>query len=170
LLKAIGKLIAAFNGNTKKAQIAAGVSWGILLGLIPAGNFFFIVLFLISFCFRHHHWSKIFGLTIVKLLSPLIIMTLDSLGWFILTGIEPLQPFFTSLYNMPFVPFTKFNNTLVAGGLAAGIVLWLPFFFIFLGIITLYRNIIADKIRNSKFIKKLADSPVFTVIDKVLFK
>jgi len=169
LLKLIGKLIVALNGNVKKSQIAAGLAWGVLLGLIPAGNFFWIFLFICSFFFKHHHLSKIFSMTIVKLVSPLIVLWVDSLGWEVL-HIEALQPFFTTLYNMPFVPFTKFNNTLVMGGLVGGAVLWLPSFIIFMAIIPFYRNFIAPKIRNSKLVKAIAKSPLLKVIDMFMPK
>ena len=169
MLKPIGKLIIALNGNVKKSQIAAGLAWGVLLGLIPAGGFFWIVLFIVSFFFKHHHWSKIFLMLILTLLSPLFTYRIDSIGWEIL-HVKAFFPFFTTLYNMPFVPFTKFNNTLVAGGLVTGIILWLPSFFAFTALIPLYRNHVAPKIKDSKIVKAIAKSPFLKIIDTVFFK
>ncbi|MDR0301179.1 MAG: TIGR03546 family protein [Treponema sp.] len=166
MLKGIGKLIAALNGNLNKSQIAAGVSWGVLLGLVPMSNPFGIVLFIFSFFFTHNHGAKIFGMAIVKILSMFILPALDILGWEIL-HIESLQPLFTTMYNMPFVPFTKFNNTLVMGGLAAGLALWLPVFILFMVLIPLYRNRLAPKIRESKLVKKISTSPFLSFIDKM---
>jgi uncharacterized protein (TIGR03546 family) len=167
MIKAIAKLIVALNGNVKKSQLAAGFAWGLLLALVPAGTFFWIVLFLISFLFRHNHASKMLTMVIIKLFAPLIAPPLDLLGWEIL-HLEALQPMFTQWYNMPFVPFTSFNNTLVAGGLAGGIVLWIPFFLLFMALIPLYRNTIAAKIRNSKVVKAIAKFPLFSAIDKAV--
>jgi uncharacterized protein (TIGR03546 family) len=167
MIKGIAKLIMALNGNVSKTQIAAGFAWGILLGLVPAGNAFWIVLFLVSFFFTHHHGGKIAALAILKILSPLLVYQMDKLGWFVL-HIDSFRPFFTSLYNMPFVPFTKFNNTLVMGGLTAGIVLWLPVFFLFLILIPLYRNTIGPKIKNSKLVKAIVKFPLFSIIDNAI--
>jgi len=169
LLKAIGKLIIALNGNIKKSQIAAGLAWGVLLALIPGGSIFGIALFIVSFFFSHHHWSKIFLMIVLKLISPLYIYWVDFAGWEIL-NYDAFLPYFTTMYNMPFVPFTKFNNTLVMGGLALGIVLWLPSFLVFLALIPLYRNHIAVKIRNLKIVKTIAGSPFLKIIDTVFFK
>jgi uncharacterized protein (TIGR03546 family) len=166
VLKSIGKFIIALNGNLNKSQIAAGAAWGVLLGLVPLSSPFGIVLFIFSFFFTHNHSSKILVMAIIKILSMTILLKLDELGWWIL-HIDSLQPLFTTMYNMPFVPFTKFNNTLVIGGLAAGIVLWLPVFFLFITLIPLYRNHVAPKIKNSKFVKKLATSPLLGFIDKM---
>jgi uncharacterized protein (TIGR03546 family) len=155
MLKQIVKLIVALNGNAKRSQIAAGFAWGLLLGLVPVGNFFWIVLFLVSFFFKHNHGSKLLAMVIVKLLSPLIAPPLDLLGWEVL-HIESLEPLYTSWYNMPFVPFTRFNNTLVAGGLVGGIVLFIPAFIVFFGLVALYRKTIARKLRESKLVKGIS--------------
>jgi len=167
MIKGIAKLILALNGNVSKTQIAAGFAWGVLLGLVPAGNAFWIVLFLLSFFFTHHHGGKIAALAILKIILPLLAVQIDKLGWYIL-HIDSLRPFFTSLYNMPFVPFTRFNNTLVMGGLASGIILWLPVFFLFVAIIPFYRNTIGPKIKNSKIVKTIAGFPLFSMIDDMI--
>ena len=167
MLKPIIKFFVALNGNIRKSQIAAGIAWGVLLGLVPASNFFGIVLFIVSFFFTHNHGAKILALALLKLCSPLIAPLIDSIGWQVL-HIEALQPLFTTMYNMPFVPFTNFNNTLVAGGLAGGVILWLPVFFIFMGLILLYRNTLSPKIRNTKLVKFLVKLPFLSIIDKAI--
>jgi uncharacterized protein (TIGR03546 family) len=165
LIKAIAKLVVALNGNAKKSQIAAGFAWGLLLGLIPMGNAFWIALFLISFFFNHNHGAKIFSMALVKACTPFLAPLLDVLGWEFL-HIEALQPLFITMYNMPFVPFTKFNNTLVAGGIVGGVALFIPSFVIFMLLIPLYRNTVAPAIKNSKLFQAIAKSPFMMFIDK----
>jgi uncharacterized protein (TIGR03546 family) len=167
MLKPIAKLIVALNGNLKKGQIAAGFSWGVLLGLIPIGNIFWILLFVVSFFFKHHHASKALVLAIIKLLIGFVNPLVDVLGWEIL-HIEALQPLFTTLYNMPFVPLTRFNNTLVAGGLAGGLALWLPVFFLVFALVPLYRNKAAPKIRDSKPMKAVKKLPLISALSKAV--
>lgn len=159
MIKGIAKILLALNGNIKKTQIAAGFSWGVLLGVLPSGNVFWFVLFLLSLFFRHNQGSKILVLAILKLVMPLLYPYTDELGWRLL-HLDSLLPLFTTLYNMPFVPFTHFNNTLVAGGLAAGIALWLPIFIIITLLVPLYRNTFLPKITNSKFVKALQKIPL----------
>jgi len=167
MIKSIAKLFLVLNSNISKTQVAAGIAWGVLLGLIPAGNFFWIVLFLVSFFFNFHHGMKVVIMALVLLLSPLLRMPLDSLGWGVL-HLEPLQPIFTTMYNMPFVPFTKFNNTLVAGGLTAGVVLFFPVFFLLLPLINLYRQKLSPFIRNSKPVQAILKVPFFAAIDRAV--
>ena len=167
MLKPIAKLIAALNGNLKKSQIAAGFAWGVLLGLIPAGNVFWIVFFVVSFFFRHHHWSKIFAMTIVKIFLFALNPMVDAVGWSIL-HIEALQPLFTTLYNMPLVPLTKFNNTLVSGGIVLGSVLWIPVYFLISLLIPFWRNVLIPKIRESKIVKAILKFPLFPILEKAI--
>jgi uncharacterized protein (TIGR03546 family) len=165
LIKAVAKLVVALNSNAKKSQIAAGFAWGLLLGFIPIGNFFWITLFLISFFFNHNHGAKIFSMALIKLCIPFLAPLIDVLGWEVL-HIEALQPLFITMYNMPFVPFTKFNNTLVAGGIISGVVLFIPAFILFMILIPVYRNTVAPAIKNSKLFQAIAKSPFMMFIDK----
>jgi len=169
LLKGIAKLVLALNGNVKKSQIASGIAWGVLLGLVPAGNFFWIILFIVSFFFRHNHGAKIFGMAIIKFFAPILVYQVHAFGeWILYT--EAFKSFFTLMYNMPFVPFTKFNNTVVMGGLAGGVILWIPVFALFMILIPLYRNHLAPKIRESKLLKTIAKFPLFKLVEKALIK
>jgi len=167
LLKPIIKFLVALNGNVKRTQLAAGIAWGILIGLVPISNVFGIVLFIVSFFFTHNHGSKILALAIIKICSPLIAPGIDVFGWQVL-HIEALQPLFTQMYNMPFVPFTKFNNTLVAGGLVGGVILWFPVFMLFLVLIPIYREKLSPKIRNSKVVQFILKLPFVSLIEKAV--
>ena len=163
MVKHIAKVIVALNTNLGRDQIAAGFAWGLLLGLIPAWNILWIVLFVVSFFFKHHHWSKMLLMVVLQLLSGTVAPLVDIVGWEVLY-IEALQPFFITLYNMPFVPLTRFNNTLVTGGLVCGAVLWLPVFALVFLLIPLYRNKLAPKIRNSKIVKTIKNVPIVSTL------
>ncbi|MDR1506511.1 MAG: TIGR03546 family protein [Treponema sp.] len=163
MIKGIAQFIAALNGNLKRGQIASGFAWGVLFGLVPAGNFFWIALFVLSFFFRHHHGSKLLVMAIFKALFFAIAPLTDALGWEIL-HLESLEEFFTTLYNLPFVPFTGFNNTVVAGGLAAGIVLWIPVYFAVRALVPFYRKSLGPKVRNSKLVQNITKAPLISSI------
>ncbi|MDR2143185.1 MAG: TIGR03546 family protein [Treponema sp.] len=163
MIKGIAQFIAALNGNLKRGQIATGFAWGVLFGLVPAGNFFWILLFVVSFFFRHHHGSKILVMAVIKVLFFAIAPLTDALGWEIL-HIERFQELFTTMYNMPFVPFTGFNNTIVAGGLVAGIALWIPVYFIIRQLVPFYRQSLGPKVRNLKLVQNITKVPLISSI------
>jgi uncharacterized protein (TIGR03546 family) len=165
MIRVIAQFFIALNSNVKKTQIAAGFSWGVLLGLLPSGNVVWFALFLLSLFFKHNQGSKLVVLAILKIVMPLLYPYTDELGWVFL-HIEALRPVFTRLYNMPFVPWTRFNNTLIAGGLAAGVVLWIPVFVLITLLIPLYRNSFVPRITNSKVYKAFKKFPLVAKISE----
>ncbi|MDR1211729.1 MAG: TIGR03546 family protein [Spirochaetaceae bacterium] len=167
MIKPIANLIVALNGNVKGSHIAAGFAWGLLLGLVPVG-LIWIILFLLSFLlFKHNHAAKALILIVVKLLGHLTAVPLDLLGWELL-HLDALQPAFTVLYNMPLAPFTRFYNTLVAGGLAAGLALWIPAFLFGRLAVFGYRNTLSPKIRGTRLVKGIKNIPFISSLVKAV--
>lgn len=167
MIKAIAKTLVALNSNIRKEQIASGFAWGVLLALLPAGNLLWVFLFLISLFFKNNYGTQLLSMGLLKLLVPLAAVPLDALGWIILTA-PALQGLFTALYNLPLAPLTRFNNTLTAGGLAAGIVLWVPVFFAVRSLVPLYRNTLAPRIAQSWLYKGFIKLPLVSALTKAV--
>jgi uncharacterized protein (TIGR03546 family) len=159
LLKLLAKIIVMLNSNTSSNQVAAGLASGLLFALLPAGNLLWIALFFAAFFSKAHYGMLMLASAGFKLLLPLLSGPLDALGWFIL-NLPALEGGFTWLYNQPIAPLTRFNNTLVMGGLAAGLALWLPAFFAFRSLIRLYRRTLAEKLAASKFMLSIKKLPL----------
>jgi len=106
-------------------------------------------------------------MTVIKIFLGAINPLLDIAGWEIL-HIAALQPAYTMFYNMPLVPLTGFNNTLVAGSLVCGFLLWLPVFFLGRLLIPIFRMGLIPKIHSSKIFNSILKSPVFLFLDKIL--
>lgn len=159
MLKRLVRLVMALNSNTKASQLAAGFACGLLLAIVPSGNLLWLLLFIATFFLKIHRGMQLLMIALFKLLAPLASVWLDRLGWAVLR-LESMQSLYTNLYNSPIAPLTRFNNTLVAGGLTAGFVLWFPVFLLVLGLVKLYRSKLAPLVLNSKLIKHLKKLPL----------
>jgi hypothetical protein len=62
--------------------------------------------------------------------------------------------------NTPVLPFLRLDNSLVTGGLAAGIVLWVPFFFLGRLLIRFYRTTLRDRIASSRLARFFEKTPI----------
>ena len=126
-VKWIATLVVAINANSRVGEVAAGISFALLLALIPSGNLLWITLFIITFLLKINLAGELLFLALFKLLVPLTDGLLDRLGALVLS-----RPFlieaFTAAYNLPLLPLSRFNNTIVMGGLIAGLLLWAPVF------------------------------------------
>jgi uncharacterized protein (TIGR03546 family) len=167
MLKAIAKALIALNSNVRREQIAAGFACGVLLALVPAGNLLWFVLFALIIFFKINFGMLFAALGIFKLLQAPLSPGLDALGWYIL-NLQALRPAFTALYNVPIAPLTRFNNTIVAGGFVAGVILWLPLYFAARSSVTVYRTRLAPKIAESKAYKTFVKLPLVRTIVKAL--
>lgn len=124
MVKLVAKIILLLNSNSSGNQIAAGMASGLLLALLPAGNLLWLLLFFLFFCTKAHYGMLVLSLALFKSVAPLAWSGLDWIGWSILT-MPALEGMFTALYNAPIAPLTRFNDSIVMGGLAAGSILWL---------------------------------------------
>jgi uncharacterized protein (TIGR03546 family) len=165
----IAKLVAALNTNVRPRQIAAGISLGLMLALIPKANLLWVILFIITFFLKINQAITFIFMAIFDLIALFLDPLLHLLGYFILT-LPPLQEFFTMLYNIPLLYLSKFNNTVVMGGLAAGIVLFVPAYILAKWGIKIYRDKLREKIAHSKLVKGFLQHPLVASIKNTFGK
>ncbi|MCX7030024.1 MAG: hypothetical protein NTU62_07880 [Spirochaetes bacterium] len=72
------------------------------------------------------------------------------------------------LQGTPFVPLTRFNHTLVMGGLLAGVVLWVPVFLVFRGLAGINRTRLRERIAGSRFAKAIGRIPLVSAVGKAV--
>lgn len=161
VFKWISKILAVINANTRPAHVAGGIAFGLLLALVPAGNLLWIFLLAITFFLKINTAMQFIFLGIFKLITPLLAGLSHVLGWWLLT-LPGLKPFFTWFNNVPLLPFTRFNNTLVTGGLFLGLILWIPVFLLCILLLKLYRQHLREKITNTKLVKNLTKVPLIS--------
>ena len=81
-----------------------------------------------------------------------------------------LANLFARAYNLPLLPLSRFNNTVVMGGLIAGIVLWVPVFLVFRQLVIAYRRRLRDKIAGSRLVQSLRRVPLIATIGNAVRK
>jgi len=163
LIKLIQSLFGALHSEGTPGQLAAGIVLGSFLGLTPLLNlhnaliFAALVLLNVSFAGGMLGWALF--VPIGFLLDPLF----DWIGHTLLLNVSFLTPLWTSLYNMPVVPLTNFNNTVVLGSLAFALVFALPLFFVTRWGVARYRVTIGERVRQSKWYRTIMASKAYNV-------
>ncbi|MCO5143173.1 MAG: TIGR03546 family protein [Oligoflexia bacterium] len=150
ILKQLFSMVKLLNSETGHNQIAAGIAAGFVLGMTPAFSLQTILIFLSLFLFRIQigmaFLSAFFFAFIAWVLDPIF----HSIGLAILES-ESFLPLFTWMYNLPLVPFTRFNNSVVMG---SGVLSILLFPFVFIGsraLVLKYRVEVLERFKNTKF-------------------
>ena len=162
IVKLLQSLVKALHSEGTPGQLAAGIALGSILGLTPLVSlhnaivFGLIVILNVSFPGAMLGWALF--IPIGFLLDPVF----DSIGHTLLFT-PSLTPFFTSLYNMPVVPLTNFNNTVTLGSLVFSVVFFLPLFFATRWAVTRYRATVGERVRQSKWYRALTASKLYNV-------
>ena len=106
-------------------QLALGFALGMICGLVPKGNLIAVVLMIIICGSKVNLGTAMLAAFLFSWVGVLTDPLAHDMGLWLLTQ-DSLQSFWTSLYNMPIVPWTKFNNTIVLGSLMLGLFLFVP--------------------------------------------
>jgi uncharacterized protein (TIGR03546 family) len=166
MLKSIVRLVVVLNSNKGVGEIAAGAAFGVLLALVPAGNLVWGVLVLLTWFLKVNFAIEMLVVALLKLVLPLADPALDGLGYAVLT-LPPLQGAFAAFYNAPLAPLTRFYNSVVMGGLVAGIVLWAPAFVGFKALVRIYREKARPRIEASRLYKWFRKLPLVESIARL---
>ena|SRR5919201_2829909 len=162
LLKLIQSLFGALHSEGTPGQLAAGIALGSILGLTPLMNlhnaivFAALVLLNVSFAGGMLGWALF--VPVGFLLDPLF----DWIGHGLLLA-PSLRGLWSSLYNMPVVPLTNFNNTVVLGSLVFAILFTIPVFVAARYGVVRYRATVGARVRQSKFYKALTASKAYNI-------
>ncbi|MAF79082.1 MAG: TIGR03546 family protein [Halobacteriovoraceae bacterium] len=154
ILKQIFTLLKLLNSETETNQIAAGVSFGFILGMTPALSLQTLLIFFLCLLFRIQLGAMFVSLFFFSFIAFILDPLFHSAGLFVLQ-LDSLQGIFTTLYNLPIIPMTRFYNTLVMGSGVISIILS-PFVFITSKILIVkYRKSVVERFKDTKFFKAL---------------
>lgn len=114
ILKQLFAFIKLLNSDTGNISLAAGMTCGFILGMTPTLSLHSLLVFLILFFFRIQIGAALVMAFFFKFVAFLMDPAFDVVGQKVLE-MESLQSLYTTLYNMPLIPFTRFNNSIVMG-------------------------------------------------------
>ncbi len=154
ILKQIFQFIKLLNSDTETGPLAAGLACGFILGMTPSFSLQTVLVILILFTFRIQMGAAFIGAFFFKFIAFMLDPVFHSIGSAVLE-IEGMKGLYTSLYNMPIIPFTRFNNSIVMGSAVVSILL-APFVYILSRIlIAKYRKTVVERFQQTKFWKAI---------------
>lgn len=152
LLKQLFAFFRLLNSDTGHNQLAAGLACGLILGFAPFISIQTLLVLFIVFFFRVQIGAAFVAAFFFKFVAWILDPVADVLGRAVLEN-EGLRPLFVSMYNMPLVPMTRFNNSIVMGSMAMSLILVVPLFFIFRALILKYRVTVVARFKETKIWK-----------------
>jgi len=157
-LKFLSKFITLLHSENEPRHLAAGFALGAIIGLTPMMSLHNLAVFLIILLFDTSIPAAFFAIFLFSGFAYLLDPFFHRLGYYLLVEVEALRPFWTTLYNIPIAPLTRFYNTVVLGSFVIAILGQLPLYFGFKALVKFYRTRYADKIQQLKLVQFIKGS------------
>jgi uncharacterized protein (TIGR03546 family) len=152
LLKQLFGFLKLLNSDKGENQIAVGIACGLILGFAPSFSLQTLVVIVVLFFFRIQIGAAMIAMFFFAIIAWVFDPVFDSIGRFTLE-LSSFKGIFSTMYNMPIVPFTKFNNSVVMGSLVLSFILAPLVFVISKILIIKYRIAVFEKFKETKFFK-----------------
>lgn len=140
-------LLRALLTESTPQQMSLGLAMGVLAGFIPKGNLLAVGMGMLLAALRINLGVAAAAAVLCTLLATSMDPLFDTVGSTILS-LAALQPVWTQLYNLPVVPWTDFNNSVVMGSLATGLALIWPVHRLSLPLFEQYTDLLAEQARR----------------------
>jgi uncharacterized protein (TIGR03546 family) len=147
-LQLVSNFIKVLRAGQTPRQIAGGFALGSLVGLSPVFTLQGLAIWLVILLLNVNLSAAILSFTVFSLLAYLFDPAFHWLGYQLLVNVEGLQGFWTTLYNAPIAPLTRFNNTVVLGSFVGAIVLLPATFWGMKRFVIAYRSHIGAKVER----------------------
>ncbi len=161
MVRYIVKLIRVMNSDTDPRQISLGFSLGMILGLTPLTNPHNLFVFLIILFLRVNISAAILSWAVFTVLAFPLDPIFHQLGLFVLIQMGILGDLWTALYNMPLIPYTHFNNSILMGSLIFSLLIFYPVYRGGTFMIVKYREIFMERFNNWKITQILRASSLY---------
>lgn len=160
ILKQLFGLIKLLNSETGTNQIATGIAAGFVLGMTPFFSLQSIFIFACLFLFRIQVGAAFLSAFFFAFVAYILDPVFHSVGVMALEA-PSLQGLYTTLYNMPIVPMTRFNNTIVMGSGIVSLLLTPIIFWLSRGLVVKYRVAVVQTVKQTRFWKALQATSLY---------
>jgi uncharacterized protein (TIGR03546 family) len=166
-LQIIKNFIKILRAGQTPAQIAGGFALGSMVGLSPAFTLQGLLIWLVIFLLDVNLSAAILSFTLFALVAYLLDPIFHALGYYLLVDASFLHGLWTSLYNAPIAPLTRFNNTIVLGSFLSGFVLLFPTYFGMKRFVVGYRTHIGARVERWKIYQIISKSALVRWYDRI---
>jgi uncharacterized protein (TIGR03546 family) len=166
VLKLLQQLIKTLNSDGTPRQVAAGVALGAVFGLTPLLNVHNLLLFGAALILNVSLSGVFLGWAVFVPVGFALDPLFNAVGGWLLAA-PALRSLWTWLSNVPAMPFTNFNNTVVLGSFVAWLVAAVPLFFLARWGVERYRARVYERLKKLRVFQVMAASGWYQTYRKI---
>jgi uncharacterized protein (TIGR03546 family) len=157
-LQILSNFFKILRAGQTPAQIAGGFALGSIAGLSPHLSLQVLAVWIFILIINVNLSAAFLGATLFALIAYLIDPLFHRLGYLLLVDVDALRPIWTSLYNAPVAPLTRFYNTVVLGSFVGAAILSPFVYFGMKSFVVAYRQHIGARVEKWKIYQILSKS------------
>lgn len=161
MVRHIIKLIKVMHSDRDPQQISLGFALGMIPGLTPITSPHNLLVLLAILFFRANISAAILSWAVFSLLAFALDPLFHRLGLLLLTGVGALEGLWTSLYNAPLVPYTRFNNSIVMGSFIFSLLAFYPVYREGRLMVVKYRETFMERFNRWKIVQVFKASSLY---------
>ncbi|MFO7984087.1 MAG: TIGR03546 family protein [Desulfuromonadales bacterium] len=162
MLRLLARLLKALNSESDPGQISLALCFAMICGFTPLFSPHNVIVLFLALVLRVNLSGFLVGLAVFSALSFALDPIFHQFGLFLLTA-EPLQGFWTALYNTTFFRLDRFNNSIVMGSLVFSLIAFVPCYFLFNRLIRAYRDRVMEWVRKSRIAMAIKGSKFYQI-------
>jgi uncharacterized protein (TIGR03546 family) len=166
-LKLLANFIKILREGQTPAQVAGGFALGFILGLSPMVTLQGLLVWLIILVLDVNLSAATLSLLIFSLFAYIFDPLFHHLGFYLLVNIDGLHGIWTTLYNVPIAPLTRFYNTVVLGSFVTAILLFPFIYFAMKKFVVVYRSTVGAQIEKTKIYQILSKSWIVQTYQRI---
>ena len=166
MLTLLAKLLKVLNAEAEPGQISAALCLSMIFAFMPFLTLQHLLLLLLVLILRVNLTGFILGWLVFSALAFLLDPLFHSLGMALLTA-DPLSGFWSMLYEMGIFRLTRFNNSIVMGGLITALVLAAPLYLAANSLIRRYRTHVMTWIQKTRIAQMVKGSRLYSVYQSI---
>ncbi len=152
-------------GDDSARRLAMGVSFGVIIGLLPKDSLLVWAIGVILMITTANLLCAMVSGFLFSWVGFLLDPFTHKLGGLMLTA-EGLEPTWTWLYEVPLMPWTRFNNTVVMGSLILGLVLAVPVYLLSFRFFQTWGLVIHNRMRKTWIYRWLFAPPEHSLVEE----
>lgn len=169
LIPFVGDIIKIIKSNDSPGQVAAGFTLGMLMGITPFWSLLNLIMLLVLILINIQIAAAMLAYALATAFVYIFDPWLHQLGWWMLVKLPALEPLWTTLYNAPLFPYTRYNNTVYLGSLLVGLLLAVPVYFGMKVLIGTYVRRYKERVQQWKAVRWFKATKVYEIYDKAQF-
>jgi uncharacterized protein (TIGR03546 family) len=166
-LKLVSNFIKILREGQTPAQVAGGFALGAILGLSPMLTLQGIFVWLVILVLDVNLSAATLSLMVFSLFAYIFDPLFHRLGYVLLVDAGGLKGLWTTLYNAPIAPLTRFNNTIVMGSFVCALIFFTPIYFGMKKFVVAYRSTVGKNIEKMKIYQVISKSWVVQTYRRV---